>query len=388
LVNRPGFRTTTQLQWSAVEASYISYLLQAALLTVAPGPDDGCPSAAQVQAALATHAPRLLAARAAEDPADQLTLSMGTTAGAPDLTLTLLDGKGRVRLFRTLPASAAGRGRNCAALADTVAFIVDRYFDEVELPAAPERPPPPPSPAPPPPPPAPPAPPPPPPAPPVTPVAPPPPAPAPAPPPVPSPAVPVVPARAPLAPVTGAPPRAFRLSATVGRRFPGSAIDLGGIELKLALGMRLGHLGRLPVTAELSGGIIGIFSRGWEYADSGQVASGSATGVRSGGDLALLLGWPHRWGTLQGGPLLAVEVVWLDSTSAGRKQHETHAGAAAGARFGYQYLWRDRFFLRADVTVAGALARQRIVTASRPEIAIFEAPPAYATLSAGVGVWF
>lgn len=391
-------------------ASFLPSLLQAALVTVAPGPDDGCPSAQQVQAAIASHAPRLLAPHTDDSSANQLTLSMGSTPGSRDVTLSLLDGKGRIRLYRALPAPPGDRSPDCAALAHTVAFIVDRYFDEVELPAAPERklPPAPPSPppTPPSPPPAPPSPPPPspappaptpaPPPPPPAPVAPPPPAPAPAPPP-PPPASPPVLRSPPASPVAaagttaaGQAPRAFQLSASAGRRLPGSAIDLGGIELKLTLGVRLARLGRgrLPLTAELSGGIIGIVSRGWKYGEPGPVAEGSANAVRSGGDLALLLGWPSRWGTVYAGPLFALELVWLDATSAGRQLHETHAGTAVGGRTGYRYAWRDRFFLRADVTVAAALLRQRIVTASRPDIAIFEAPAGYATISLGAGVWF
>jgi hypothetical protein len=176
----------------------------------------------------------------------------------------------------------------------------------------------------------------------------------------------------------------------VGRRVPGSYYDLGGIEFKLALGLKLGRLThrRLPVSLELSGGLIGIAKRGWQYDDAGGQTSGEATAVRSGGDLALYLGWTAGAGTLYAGPLAAVEVVWLDATSGGHLQHEIHTGIAAGARAGYQYRWLDRFFLRLDVTGAIALLRQRIATVSHREKPIFEAPPGYATLSVGAGVWF
>jgi hypothetical protein len=48
----------------------------------------------------------------------------------------LIDQQGRLRLFRTLARAGAARARDCAALADTVAIIVQRYLEEVELPEA------------------------------------------------------------------------------------------------------------------------------------------------------------------------------------------------------------------------------------------------------------
>jgi hypothetical protein len=110
--------------------------------------------------------------------------------------------------------------------------------------------------------------------------------------------------------------------------------------------------------------------------------------VRSGGDLAVLLGRPTWHGNLYAGPLAAVEITWLDSNVNTRIQHEIHTGLAAGLRTGYQYLWKDRFFLRADVTACIAIVRQRVVTESNPGTPIFEAPPAYATFSGGAGIWF
>jgi hypothetical protein len=48
----------------------------------------------------------------------------------------LVDQQGRLRLFRILARPGAARARDCAALADTVAMIVQRYLEEVELPEA------------------------------------------------------------------------------------------------------------------------------------------------------------------------------------------------------------------------------------------------------------
>jgi hypothetical protein len=331
----------------SVHANLILALAQAALVTVVPGPDDDCPSAAQVQAAIENHAPRLLAPRPDEDPTSRLALTLVTASPGRDTSFFLLDGKGRVRLYRTLPPPPGDRAHDCAALAETVELIIDRYFDEVELPLLPEKKPPLPPPAPPPPPPPP-------------------------PPPEPRAARPA--------------PPTFILSANVGRRTPGSAADLGGIEFKVSAGGEVAsvgqHGGRL--WAELSGGIVGIANHAWDYGGT----SGSATAVRSGIDLALLLGWPAWHGRLYAGPLASLELVWLDANSEGRLQHEIRTGSAAGARAGYQYFWNQRFFLRADLSGCLAIMRQRMVTQSRTDTPIFEAPPAYATFSLGAGIWF
>jgi hypothetical protein len=57
-------------------------------------------------------------------------------------------------------------------------------------------------------------------------------------------------------------------------------------------------------------------------------------------------------------------------------------------RAGYQYLWRERFFARADVSGSLALVRQDIVKESSRNIELFEAPRTYLTLALGVGIWF
>ena len=43
---------------------------------------------------------------------------------------------------------------------------------------------------------------------------------------------------------------------------------------------------------------------------------------------------------------------------------------------------------RADLTGCIALLGQQIVTQSRPDQTLLATPPAYATFSAGLGVWF
>jgi hypothetical protein len=172
-----------------VHASIIFIFTQAALVTVAPGPEDSCPSSVQVHAALETHATRWVTPRSEDNPASQLTLTLSPAAGTGEMSISLIDKAGLVKLYRTL--SLGDRARDCAALADTIAFIVDRYFEEVELPTFPERKPPPPPPPPPP---------------------------------------------QPLLKQSEPKPETpnFTLALTLGRRIPGNAEDLGGIEIKLA----------------------------------------------------------------------------------------------------------------------------------------------------------
>ena len=138
---------------SEVHASLLAALIQAAWVTLSPTADDHCPSSAQVQAALEAHAPKLVATSSAGPSDGPLTVWLATASGTGELSLSLVDSSGLVKLYRMLPPPQGGRPRDCTALADTVALIVDRYFDEVELPAMPEKkvvpPPPPPPPAPP-----------------------------------------------------------------------------------------------------------------------------------------------------------------------------------------------------------------------------------------------
>ncbi|HEX7505747.1 MAG TPA: hypothetical protein VF550_03175, partial [Polyangia bacterium] len=121
----------------------MAVLVQAALVTVAPGPEDNCPSSTQVQAALDTHAPRLVTWRPEDVSANPLTLTLSPNLATGETSILLIDKAGLVKLYRVLPPPVGDRARDCAALADTVAFIVDRYFEEVEIPQLPERKPPP-----------------------------------------------------------------------------------------------------------------------------------------------------------------------------------------------------------------------------------------------------
>jgi hypothetical protein len=337
---------------SAVHASIMAVLVQAALVTVAPGGEENCPSSAQVQAALETHAPRLVAARQEIPTVQPLTLTLSPVLANGEMSLSLVDKAGWVKLYRVLPPPTGDRARDCAALADTVAFIVDRYFDEVELPALPERkpPPPPPPPLPPPPPP--------------------------------------LPAKAKTAELPPPTPR-FSLSANLGRRAPGGATDLGGEEVKLTGGTPVSSqviAGGRP-WVDVSAGVIGRVDRTWAFGRG----TGSVSSVRTGADLALLLAWPVWLGRLYAGPQASVEMLWLDwrdGTPASQAQREIRFGVATGLRASYQYYWRARLFARADLAGCVAIVRHRISAESDSNVTLFESPPAYLTVSLGVGIWF
>ena len=104
------------------------------------GPEDGCPSARQVTDAMAARFPEALALgdgtgwpRGAGTTAAKAEVLRAFLDVPPDGTVVrfwLVDGRGDVRLRRTLPA--AGRGSqvaaDCVALAETIAAIVERYL--------------------------------------------------------------------------------------------------------------------------------------------------------------------------------------------------------------------------------------------------------------------
>jgi hypothetical protein len=135
---------------------------------------DACPSRAQIADALEGHMPGVLARIGRELDPNVLHLGLAISAtGAAHVTLT--DATGGLRLERDLelpkpppppvpspagapaPAPARDRSSDCAAFADTLALIVERYMRHLgyhEPPPPALMPPPPPAPPPPPPPPA------------------------------------------------------------------------------------------------------------------------------------------------------------------------------------------------------------------------------------------
>jgi hypothetical protein len=328
-----------------VLASLLLAVVRAAALTVAPTPGDNCPASAQVLAALQTHAPALVAPRLSDDPAKVLTLNLMPALATGETSFSLLDKTGLVKLYRTLPPPAGDRARDCAALADSVAFIVVRYFEELEMPALPERKP---EPRPPPP--------------------------KASPPPPPKPVAPE--------PAAAGLPAKLALSVNGGRRFPGEAVNLGGYEAKLVVGAALTTLGQGggDLWLDAGAGFAGHASYAW-----GQAESESATSDRLAAELALLAGWRRQRSRLHAGPLACIEIIWLDASPGGHAQNETRVGAAAGIKIGYQYFAPGRLFVRADVAGNLALVRQEVMT--RSGSTVFSAPRTYLTLTVGVGIW-
>jgi hypothetical protein len=323
-----------------VYASLILATAQAALVTVAPGPSDNCPSSAQVLAALEFHAPALVTPGQNRDSASQTTLVLSPALATGDFTFFLLDRSGRVKLNRTLPPPDGDRGRDCAALADTVALIVDRYYNEVELPPLPEK----------------------------------------SAKPEPMPSAPQEVAHAPE-PNRQVEAGRYALSLGIGRRMPGSAADLGGNEISLIGGMAVagfgGHGGRLWL--ETSAGIVGIVYWAWPQ--------GNVTAVRTAWGLSALLAWPAWRGRLYAGALTSVEYLWLDATSNSHLQHETRLAPSAGLRGGYLLFLREHVFIRMDLGGSVAIVRYDLATQSHSSM-LLSAPRVYATAAIGVGISF
>jgi hypothetical protein len=122
------------------------------IAVVAPaGPDDGCPSPKRVSVALAARLPGTVLPLGQPPRTGALRLAVGPDAGGAT-RVDLTDHGGGVLLRRVLPV-ARGAAGDCAALAETVALIVERYWREVGYDAPPLAPPPPPPALPPPPPP-------------------------------------------------------------------------------------------------------------------------------------------------------------------------------------------------------------------------------------------
>jgi hypothetical protein len=107
---------------------------QPPLVAVQPGAEPRCPSAVEVEAALLARVPGVVVAfdRAAERRALLLLLAIGAESGAVDLTL--VDADGRVRLRRSLAGSDDKQDwkKDCGALAETAALMVERYLVELD----------------------------------------------------------------------------------------------------------------------------------------------------------------------------------------------------------------------------------------------------------------
>jgi hypothetical protein len=121
----------------------LALALETHAVAVRPEAQPGCPGAREVEAALTSRLPRSVVPmeRAAEQGALVLELDKDDLGAA---TLSLTDGQGRERLHRTLELPAGSK--DCNALAETAALIVERFLVTLEY----QPPPPPPAPEPPP----------------------------------------------------------------------------------------------------------------------------------------------------------------------------------------------------------------------------------------------
>lgn len=104
-------------------------------VVAAAGPDDGCPSPRQVSDSLAARLPGMvLPAGQAPRPGTLRLAVIPEASGA--IRVDLNDQAGASLLHRVLPP-ARGTAADCAALADTTALIVERYWREVGYDAPP-----------------------------------------------------------------------------------------------------------------------------------------------------------------------------------------------------------------------------------------------------------
>jgi hypothetical protein len=109
-------------------------LAQPPLVAVRPSAEAKCPSAVEIEAALLARLPGVVVPfdRAIERHALLLALVANSDASASELTLA--DAEGRVRLRRSLAGTA--EKKDCGALAETAALMVERYLVELDERAA------------------------------------------------------------------------------------------------------------------------------------------------------------------------------------------------------------------------------------------------------------
>ena len=205
-----------------MQPSFALLTLHAVSVLVAPGPEDGCPSARQVATALTERAPAAQVASVV-DSESALTLVLPAPGGPQEPSFSLIDQQGRLRLFRTLARSGTANARDCAALSVTVAIIVQRYLEEIEMPEveAARR----------------------------------------------SPAVQVVPPAPPPAPVVVTPPPRlvprWDLSFGISKRFASQATSLEAFDLRLAVGRTLGARMESGLLLRLWSGLSGWTQYDW-----------------------------------------------------------------------------------------------------------------------------
>jgi hypothetical protein len=113
-----------------------------AVVVAAPsGPEQGCPSPHQITDALMARIPAVVVSGSEASNPGVLRLAVTGGSGSDPLRIEMTDQGGEARLYRNLAVAEHNRG-DCAALAETVALIVDRFLHDLGYEAPPTLPPP------------------------------------------------------------------------------------------------------------------------------------------------------------------------------------------------------------------------------------------------------
>jgi len=321
-----------------VQPSLALLILHAVSVLVAPGPEDGCPSARQVSAALSEHAPAAQRTRGPDSEAS-LTLVLPEPGTHQEPSVSLIDQQGMLRLFRILARPGAANARDCVALADTVAIIVQRYLEEVELPdvEAPRK----------------------------------------------SPPIPVAsPASAnPPAPVSAAPRLMTRarwdISLAISQRLASQMAGLEPYELRLSLARTLGARTDTGLMVRLWGGVSGPTERDWN--------GGRGDVVRVPAGIEVMWRRAISAVELQLGLAGQLDFWILGARYQTNVQWDYRFAAAGAVTGGMQVPLGKRLFLRLSLDFAKAALRYRYVDPNTNETA-FSTPSVFGDAGLALGM--
>jgi hypothetical protein len=109
----------------------------AVVVTAPSGPDQSCPTPRQITDALMARIPAVVMPSYEASTPGVLRLAVSGGSGATPLRIDLTDQGGEARLHRNLTLAERSRGGDCAALADTVALIVERFLHDLGYEAPP-----------------------------------------------------------------------------------------------------------------------------------------------------------------------------------------------------------------------------------------------------------
>src|SRR6185436_10247380 len=116
--------------------------VQATMIAVKPT-QGGCPSSAQITAAIEPRLPGLVVPPEQSQLREALLLTLAADPATGAQSFTLVDREQHVRLRRELPPPASADPSQCPALAETVALMVERYLQDLgyraESAVAPDR---------------------------------------------------------------------------------------------------------------------------------------------------------------------------------------------------------------------------------------------------------